>query len=68
MELAYGTGRRIVATVSERLDERLRVVGIRGRWVTVLLGDMWIKRRVYPDRQGEYRYLLYEIIGLERGS
>jgi len=72
LEWAYGLGRQVGGVLLQRLDdelmegreEGLRVVGFKERWVTTLFGDVRVKRRVYRSRNGGYRYLLDEAIGL----
>jgi len=41
-------------------EEGLEVAGLRERWVTTLFGDVRIRRRLYRDREGNYRFLLDE--------
>jgi hypothetical protein len=73
-EVAYGLARQVAVALLKRLDdglmeergEGLRAVGCRGRWVTTLFGDIWVKRRVYRDEGGRYRCLMDEAIGLRK--
>ena len=65
LEWAYGLARQLGEVLLKRLDdelivgreEGLRMVGFKGRWVTTLFGDVRVRRRVYRDRNGEYRTL-----------
>lgn len=74
-EIGYGVARQIGVMLLERLDEQLmegrgeglREVGCRGRWVTTLFGDIRVRRRMYRDEGGRYRYLMDEAIGLRKG-
>ena len=64
-EWAYGLARQVGEVLLKRLDdelmegreEGLRMVGFKGWWVTTLFGDVRVRRRVYRDRNGEYRTL-----------
>jgi hypothetical protein len=73
-EIGYGVAQRIGVMLLERLDEQLmegrgeglRVVGCRGGGGATLFGDIWVRRRVYRERGGQYRCLLDEAIGLRK--
>ena len=54
----------------ELMKEResgLEVIGFREHGVTTVFGDIRIKRRLYRDGQGRYRFLLDEAMGLDKG-
>jgi len=79
-ELIFGyacnLARSMAKDLLERIDEELmrgREEGLEGeglkeRWVTTLFGDIKIRRRLYRDGQGNYRFLLDEAMGLRKGS
>ena len=75
LKWAYKVGRQVAVVLLEEMDDELmrgREVGLgvewfRGRWVTGVLGDVWIERRMYRDEEGKYRYLLDEALGLRKG-
>ena len=75
LKWAYKVGRQVAVVLLEEMDDELmrgREVGLgvewfRGRWVTGVLGDVWIERRMYRDDEGKYRYLLDEALGLRKG-
>ncbi len=54
--------------VAEHRSKELVIVHLRTVWYQTCLGPVKIRRRQYRDRQGEYRYLLDELSGMEKGS
>ena len=46
----------------------LRVVGFRGKTVEMLFGRLAIKRRLYRNNNGSYRFLLDEALGLGKSQ
>lgn len=52
----------------EKREDGLTVLGFRERWVITLFGQVRIKRRLYRDEQGRGRYLLDEMMGLDKRS
>ena len=75
LKWAYKVGRQVAVVLLEEMDDELmrgREVGLgvewfRGRWVTGVLGDVWIERRMYRDDEGKYRYLWDEALGAKEG-
>ena len=63
LKWAYKVGRQVAVVLLEEMDDELMrgrevglgVEGFRGRWVTGVLGDVWIERRMYRDDEGKYR-------------
>jgi hypothetical protein len=45
----------------------LEVVGFREHRITTVFGDIRIKRRLFRDSNGKYRFLLDEAMGLDKG-
>lgn len=76
MKWVYGVAQSVVKVLLERIDEELmkqrggglRVEGQREHRLTTLFGDVVIRRRLYRDRAGNYRFLLDEAMGLRRRS
>lgn len=60
----------IIALIDEALlkqkDKGLRVVGFREKTVEMLFGGLTIKRRLYRDDSGAYRFLLDEVLGIDK--
>ncbi len=48
-------------------DQNLKVEGLREHRIITVFGDIRIKRRLYRDNNGEYRFLLDERMGLDKG-
>jgi hypothetical protein len=79
-ELIFGyacnLARSIAKDLLERMDKELmrsrekglEVEGLKEHWITTLFGDIKIRRRLYRDGQGNYRFLLDEALGLRKGS
>ena len=69
LKWAYKVGRQVAVVLLEEMDDELMREGGRvgGRWVTGVLGDVWIERRMYRDDEGKYRYLWDEALGLRKG-
>jgi len=71
-EIASGMFSQILQMVDEvllkRKDKDLTVVGFREKTVEMLFGRLTVKRRLYRDRQGSYRFLLDEALGLTRNT
>jgi len=49
-------------------DEGVRVVASKEHWLATIFCDIRIKRRLYRDKDGNYRFLLDEKMGLDKGS
>ena len=49
-------------------DEGMKVVACKEHWLTTIFGDIRIKRRLYRDKNGNYRSLLDEKMVLDKGS
>jgi len=79
-EKAFGfacdLARSLAKEILEELDDKLmlekathmKVVGFKEHWLTTIFGDIRIKRRLYRDKNGNYRFLLDEKMGLDKGS
>jgi hypothetical protein len=73
---ACGLAQALAKVVLERIDEALLkgrgeglgVVGFREHYITTLFGDISIRRRLYQDNAGHYRFLLDEAMGLKKRS
>jgi len=73
---ACDLARALAKEVLEELDNELmqgredgmKVVGYKEHWVTTLFGDIRLKRRLYRGKDDNYRFLLDEKMGLEKGS
>ena len=72
---ACDLARSLAKEILEELDHKLmrekatdmKVVGFKEHWVTTLFGDIRIRRRLYRDKDGNYRFLLDEKMGLDKG-
>ena len=53
--------------IAKHREKDLSIEHIRGVWYQTCMGAVRIKRRQYRDEKGGYRYLLDEIMGMERG-
>ena len=56
---------------SELMQERndgMKVIAYKEHWVSTLFGDIRLKRRLYRCKDGNYRFLLDEKMGLAKGS
>lgn len=49
-------------------DDGMKVAAFKAHWLTTIFGDIRIKRRLYRDKNGNYRFLLDEKMGLDKGS
>ena len=49
-------------------DDGMKVIGSKEHWLTTIFGDIRIRRRLYRDKGGDYRFLLDEKMGFEKGS
>jgi len=71
-ELAQSVAKALLEKVDEELmkgrEEGLKAEGLKERWVTTLFGDVRVRRRLYRDSLGNYRFLLDEAIGLRKRS
>jgi hypothetical protein len=73
---ACDIARTLAKEVLEKLDNELmqgrddgmKVIGFKEQWLTTIFGDIRIRRRLYRDKGGEYRFLLDEKMGLDKGS
>lgn len=52
----------------QRRDDDVKMVAFKEHWLTTIFGDIRIKRRLYQDKSGNYRFLLDEKMGLDKGS
>jgi len=76
VEWVYGVAQSIAKFLLERIDEELMkrrgaglsVAGLREHRLTTLFGDVVIRRRLYRDREGNYRFLLDEAMGIKKRS
>lgn len=71
-DLARSMAKDLLEQVDEELmksrEEGLEAEGLKERWVTALFGDIKIRRRLYSDGKGNYRFLLDEAMGLRKRS
>jgi hypothetical protein len=71
-KLAQYMAKAVLEEIDEQLmkrrDKDVKVAGLKERGVTTLFGDIKIRRRLYQDSEGNYRFLLDEVIGLRKGS
>jgi hypothetical protein len=49
-------------------DDGMKVVASKEHWLTTIFGDVRIRRRLYRDKGGNYRFLLDEKMGIDKGS
>lgn len=60
---------KLLSSVDDHLastrPEGLRYIGMRRHTIVCRFGEVTIERRLYLDRQGDYRFLLDEAIGLK---
>ena len=63
---------QIISYIDEALlkhkDEGLHVVGFREKTIEMLFGRLTIRRRLYRDKNGSYRFLLDEALGLSKSQ
>ena len=71
-KLAQCMAKALLEEIDEELmkkrGESLEVEGLKEHGVTTLFGDIRIRRRLYSDNEGNYRFLLDEEMGLRKGS
>ena len=71
-KIASGLFSQIISVIDETLlkdkDKDLRVVGFREKTVEMLFGRLTIKRRLYRNNNGSYRFLLDEALGLGKSQ
>jgi hypothetical protein len=71
-DLARGLAKEILEELDDKLmlekATNMKVVGFKEHWLTTIFGDIRIKRRLYRDKNGNYRFLLDEKMGLDKGS
>lgn len=71
-DLARGLAKEILEELDDKLmlekATNMKVVGFKEHWLTTIFGDIRIKRRLYRDKNGNYRFLLDERMGLDKGS
>ena len=53
-------------TLAKHRGKDLSIEHVRGIWYQTCMGAVKVKRRQYLDRGGEYRYLLDEIMGMDK--
>jgi|Deesub1362A_J573_1020465.scaffolds.fasta_scaffold16632_1 hypothetical protein len=63
--LARGICEAIDDKLAEERDKDLRMVGFRTKTVVAKFGLLKLRRRLYREGNGKYRYLLDETLGLE---
>jgi len=51
-----------------RRENGMEVVAFKEHWLVTIFGDIRLRRRLYRDKEGNYRFLLDEKMGLEKGS
>ncbi len=72
LEISQWFGPMVLKAVDDRLmeerEEGLAVVGKRKLTITAMFGSVTIERRLYRDREGNYRFLLDEALGLMPGK
>ena len=74
LKKALELARKWFKAILEQLDKvvakcrgkNLSIEHIRGTWYQTSLGEVKVKRRQYRDKRGKYRYLLDEIMGMDR--
>jgi hypothetical protein len=49
-------------------DGGVKVVASKERCLSTIFGDVRVKRRLYRDKDGNYRFLLDEKMGLDKGN
>ena len=71
-DLAQTLAKDIVEELDNELmqerDGNMKVVASKERCLSTIFGDIRVKRRLYRDKDGSYRFLLDEKMGLDRGS
>jgi hypothetical protein len=69
--LAQEVAKALLESIDEDLmrqkDEDLKVEALKPHRIVTVFGDVWIKRRMYRDSNGKYRFLLDEKMGLDKG-
>ena len=73
---ACAFGQAVTKDILEELDNELmqqrengmEVVAFKEHWLVTIFGDIRLRRRLYRDKDGNYRFLLDEKMGLEKGS
>ena len=71
-DLAQTLAKEVLEELDDELmqerDGGMKVVAYKKHWLTTIFGDIRIKRRLYRDKNGNYRFLLDEKMGLDKGS
>jgi len=49
-------------------EKGMEVVGFKEHWLVTIFGNIRLKRRLYRGKGGNYRFLLDEKMGIEKGS
>ena len=52
----------------QQRENGMEVVAFKEHWLVTIFGDIRLRRRLYRDKDGNYRFLLDEKMGLEKGS
>ncbi|MFU8796517.1 MAG: UPF0236 family transposase-like protein, partial [Dehalococcoidia bacterium] len=69
--LAQEVAKALLESIDEDLmrqkDRSLKVEALKPHRIVTVFGDVWIKRRMYRDSNGKYRFLLDEKMGLDKG-
>jgi len=71
-DLARALAKEVLEELDNKLmrekDEGVSVVASKEHWLVTIFGDIRIKRRLYRDKDGNYRFLLDEKMRLDKGS
>jgi len=71
-DLAQTLAKEVLGELDNELmqerDGGMKVVTSKEHCITTIFGDIGIKRRLYRDKDGNYRFLLDEKMGLNKGS
>lgn len=66
-ELAKGLLESIDEELMKQREQSLKVEGFKEHRITTVFGNVRVRRRLYRDGNGEYRFLLDEKMGLDKG-
>ena len=67
-ELAKDVLEELDNELLQEKDDGMKVIGFKEHWLSTIFGDIRIKRRLYRGKSDDYRFLLDEKMGLEKGS
>lgn len=69
--LAQELAKALLENIDEELmkekDQSLKVECLKEHRITTVFGDVRVRRRLYRDNNGDYRFLLDEKMGLDKG-